>query len=118
MRPLRPPLPAQIPCPNIGLPNHIKVWHDNTGRRPDWFLEWVRIRKKGARNWTVFPCQRWLSTHLDDGRISRVLFAGHATPFIQYKVGAAVCVRLPPLHAPRHVGARTSTYTRCSLVCK
>ncbi|KAG2432966.1 hypothetical protein HXX76_008694 [Chlamydomonas incerta] len=75
-----------IPCKNVGMPNHIKVWHDNTGKRPDWFLEWIRIRKKGAINWTVFPCQRWFSTHLDDCRISRILFAGHATPYIQYKV--------------------------------
>ncbi|GIL93966.1 hypothetical protein Vretimale_245 [Volvox reticuliferus] len=75
-----------IPCRNVGLPNRIKVWHDNTGRRPDWFLEYIRIRKKGSINWTVFPCQRWFSTHLDDCRISRILFAGHATPYIQYKV--------------------------------
>jgi hypothetical protein len=81
----------QIPCKNVGMPNHIKVWHDNTGKRPDWFLEWIRIRKKGAINWTVFPCQRWFSTHLDDCRISRILFAGHATPYIQYKVRA--CMR-------------------------
>lgn len=78
--------PPQIPCKNVGMPNHIKVWHDNTGKRPDWFLEWIRIRKKGAINWTVFPCQRWFSTQLDDCRISRILFAGHATPYIQYKV--------------------------------
>ncbi|KXZ51726.1 hypothetical protein GPECTOR_11g173 [Gonium pectorale] len=75
-----------IPCKNVGLPNHIKVWHDNSGRRPDWFLEWIRLRKKGSINWTVFPCHRWFSTHLDDCRISRILFAGHATPYIQYKV--------------------------------
>ncbi|GLC54185.1 hypothetical protein PLESTB_000832700 [Pleodorina starrii] len=75
-----------IPCRNVGLPNHIKVWHDNTGRRPDWFLEYIRLRKQGALNWTVFPCQRWFSTHLDDCRISRILFAGHAQPYIQYKV--------------------------------
>ncbi|KAG2501257.1 hypothetical protein HYH03_001064 [Edaphochlamys debaryana] len=75
-----------IPCRNVGMPNHIKVWHDNTGRRPDWFLEWIRIRKKGGINWVIFPCQRWFSVHLDDCRISRILFAGHATPYIQYKV--------------------------------
>ncbi len=83
------PFPCpQIPCRDVGMPNHIKVWHDNSGRGPDWFLEWIRIRKKGQINWTIFPCQRWFSTHLDDCRISRILFAGHATPVIQYKVSA------------------------------
>eukprot|EP00798_Chlamydomonas_sp_ICE-L_P013676 gene13676-19564_t len=142
---------------NIGLPNHIKVWHDNTGRYPDWFLEHIRIRKAryipdssgpmspgpqgypaypgtpdryptgrsaasalhypgtpgpgrggglgliqrpgftptsggapsvgpGGGPWVVFPCSRWLSTSLDDCRISRLLFAGHSSPLIQYKV--------------------------------
>ncbi len=36
--------------------------------------------------WVTFPCQRWFSTQADDCRISRVLFAGHATPLIPYTV--------------------------------
>lgn len=88
------PVRLQIPCRDVGMPNHIKVWHDNSGRRPDWFLEWIRIRKKGQINWTIFPCQRWFSTHLDDCRISRILFAGHATPVIQYKVSARTVLGL------------------------
>ena len=92
---------------NVGLPNTIKVWHDNTGRHPAWFLEYIRIRKrdgfdkvvrKGGSSkvvatakasntpWVVFPCGRWFSTELDDCRITRTLFAGHSTPLIQYKV--------------------------------
>ena len=35
-----------VTAKNVGLPNSIKVWHDNTGRHPDWFLEYIRIRKK------------------------------------------------------------------------
>lgn len=79
----------QFKITNVGVPGHIKIWHDNTGRYPDWFLEYVRVRKKTKTNkgvWTIFPCQRWFSVKLDDCRISRVLFAGHATPLITYKV--------------------------------
>lgn len=79
----------QVTTRNVGLPNHIKVWHDNTGRHPDWFLEYIRIRKQNSNVWAVFPCMRWFSTALDDCRISRVLMAGHATPLITYKVRRA-----------------------------
>lgn len=173
-------------CKNVGLPNVIKVWHDNSGRHPGWFLEYIRIRKHesldlrppkskagmlllkaggGSRTpgpksprsrlltggmvtagspggmtvvrsmtvtatsvsapnspggraggggagtvwpapgqvvgmpgprpkggaWTVFPCSRWFSTELDDCRISRMLYAGHSTPLIQYKVWGEGC---------------------------
>lgn len=37
-----------VTAKNVGLPNSIKVWHDNTGRHPDWFLECIRIRKKDS----------------------------------------------------------------------
>lgn len=36
--------------------------------------------------WVTFPCQRWFSTQIDDFRISRLLFAGHNNPLVQYKV--------------------------------
>ncbi|KAG1662011.1 hypothetical protein FOA52_009500 [Chlamydomonas sp. UWO 241] len=128
-----------VTAKNVGLPKHIKVWHDNTGRHPEWFLDEIRIRKRGAIDktadlmgtstmrksmsaassgargpgasfmspqaphkgsrvtstgmtkaaggpWAVFPCGRWFSTRLDDSRIMRQLFAGHATPLIQYTV--------------------------------
>lgn len=50
------------------------------------FLEHIRIRKEGSKNWVTYPCGRWFSTSLDDCRISRTLYAGHATPLITYKV--------------------------------
>ncbi|KAF5839075.1 Lipase/lipooxygenase [Dunaliella salina] len=35
-----------VTAKDVGLPRLIKIWHDNTGRHPDWHLEYVRIRKK------------------------------------------------------------------------
>jgi hypothetical protein len=48
-----------VACYNVGLPARLKVWHDNTGRYPDWFLTDIRVRKKGAKDWVTFPCNRY-----------------------------------------------------------
>jgi hypothetical protein len=45
-------------CNNVGLPARLKVWHDNTGCHPDWFLAEVKVRKKGSKDWVCFPCNR------------------------------------------------------------
>jgi hypothetical protein len=47
-------------CHNVGLPARLKVWHDNTGCHPDWFLSEVKVRKKGSKDWVCFPCNRWV----------------------------------------------------------
>jgi hypothetical protein len=45
----------------------VRVFHNNAGPSPDWFLQEVRVRPAGAHSWTVFPCARWLAVHQDDG---------------------------------------------------
>lgn len=47
-----------LACYNVGLPARLKVWHDNTGRYPDWFLLDIKVRKQGSRDWVTFPCNR------------------------------------------------------------
>lgn len=47
-----------VTCQDVGLPTGMKVWHDNTGKRPDWFLEYLKVRKKGTRDWIHFACNR------------------------------------------------------------
>ncbi|MEW5311146.1 MAG: hypothetical protein WDW38_002885 [Sanguina aurantia] len=78
----------KVRCKDVGLPVTLRVWTDSTGRRPDWFLDYIRLRKQGASSWVLFPCARWFSAHMDDCRTTRVLFAGHAAPYIHYKVMA------------------------------
>jgi hypothetical protein len=60
-----------VACYNVGLPARLKVWHDNTGRYPDWFLTDIRVRKKGARDWVTFPCNRYAG-HNDNGTCQSV----------------------------------------------
>lgn len=47
-----------VACYNVGMPVRLKVWHDNTGRYPDWFLVDIKVRKQGTRDWVSFPCNR------------------------------------------------------------
>lgn len=47
-----------VACCNVGMPVRLKVWHDNTGRYPDWFLVDIKVRKQGTRDWVTFPCNR------------------------------------------------------------
>lgn len=46
----------------------VRVFHNNAGAAPEWFLENVRVRRQGGDGrWTVFPCGRWLAVNEDDG---------------------------------------------------
>ncbi|KAI8463909.1 MAG: Lipase/lipooxygenase [Monoraphidium minutum] len=76
---------------DVGAPVLLRVWHDNTGRHPEWLLERIALRKKGTAEWTHFPCGRWLSTERDDGRICRELWAADASALRQV-ARTAYCV--------------------------
>lgn len=45
----------------------VRVYHSNAGAHPAWFLEEVRVRRQDDPRWTIFPCNRWLAVHQDDG---------------------------------------------------
>jgi hypothetical protein len=49
----------EVALHDVGAPCLVRVWHDNSGRHPDWRLERVSMRKKGAPDWVHFPCGRW-----------------------------------------------------------
>lgn len=40
------------------MPARLQIWHDNSGRRPDWLLADVCLRLQGTEEWTLFPCNR------------------------------------------------------------
>ena len=61
------PLPAAPAAPLLLLLLQVRVFHNNAGPSPDWFLQEVRVHPAGAHSWTVFPCGRWLAVHQDDG---------------------------------------------------
>lgn len=76
-----------------------RIRHDNSGVGPSWFLSRIEVQPLGERNVeadsdpaykststppladmvrrkpTIFHCERWLSTHHEDGLIDRILLA-------------------------------------------
>uniref|UniRef100_H3BXX9 Polycystic kidney disease 1a n=1 Tax=Tetraodon nigroviridis TaxID=99883 RepID=H3BXX9_TETNG len=50
----------------------VRVWHDNSGSSPSWYLNQVEVCEE--RSW-LFVAQRWLAVDKDDGRVERTLRA-------------------------------------------
>ncbi|XP_068681978.1 polycystin-1-like protein 2 isoform X4 [Montipora foliosa] len=59
---------------SLGDITHIKIWHDNSGDNPQWFLNKVVIRDPKANTTWYFVCNRWLAAERSDGKIERVLY--------------------------------------------
>ncbi|GAB4821886.1 hypothetical protein N2152v2_008932 [Parachlorella kessleri] len=67
----------------------VRVYHDNTGTSPSWYLEELRVRRAASNGeWTVFPCQRWLAVDVEDGRVMRDLQPGCRADLVTYRVTA------------------------------
>ncbi|XP_066103488.1 lipoxygenase homology domain-containing protein 1 isoform X2 [Saccopteryx bilineata] len=69
----------------------VRIGHDNTGKAPGWFVEWVEVDAPSLGKCMTFPCGRWLSKNEDDGAIVRDLFHVELqtrlyTPFIPYEI--------------------------------
>lgn len=58
----------------LGHLNYIRLWHDNSGRSPAWFLRQVVVRHVSSNKKSFFVCNRWLAVDKDDGLINRMLF--------------------------------------------
>lgn len=54
----------EVAARNIGNPHTVRVWHDGTGRHPDWHLEYVKIRRKvGDSQQAHLPCMDHTTAH-------------------------------------------------------
>ena len=60
---------------DLGDLTKLIIRHDNTGNKPGWYLEEIRVRNENTAKEWVFPCHRWLAEDEDDGRVRRVLNA-------------------------------------------
>ena len=58
---------------SLGTIASLRVWHDNHGIAPGWFLKRVLVRNLQTDAVTVFICERWFALEEDDGAIMRVL---------------------------------------------
>ena len=54
---------------NLGSLTFIRIWHDNTGKSPSWFLSQVVIRDIETEEKFFFLCNRWLACDEGDGQV-------------------------------------------------
>ena len=51
----------------------LKIWHNNSGCSPSWYLKQVIVRDLKTDCVFVFMCNRWLAVEFDDGEVLRTL---------------------------------------------
>ncbi|XP_004623679.1 lipoxygenase homology domain-containing protein 1 isoform X1 [Octodon degus] len=69
----------------------VRIGHDNSGKAPGWFVDWVEVDAPSLGKCMTFPCGRWLAKNEDDGAIIRDLFHAELqtrryTPFVPYEI--------------------------------
>ncbi|XP_048586754.1 uncharacterized protein LOC5520731 isoform X2 [Nematostella vectensis] len=70
---------------SLGDIQHIKVWHDNSGRHPAWYLRQVVIRDVQSDHKWFFVCNKWLALEKGDGRIDKVFYASSEEEINSFK---------------------------------
>lgn len=58
---------------HLGELNLLKIWHNNSGSSPSWYLKQVIVRDLSEDSVFVFMCNRWLAVEFDDGQVMRRL---------------------------------------------
>lgn len=59
---------------DIGAIQRVRIRHDNSGNKPGWFLEQIRVQREDTGQEWVFSCQNWLARDMGDHLIDRVLY--------------------------------------------
>uniref|UniRef100_A0A8C6Y609 Lipoxygenase homology PLAT domains 1 n=1 Tax=Naja naja TaxID=35670 RepID=A0A8C6Y609_NAJNA len=91
---------------DLGTISKIKIRHDNTLPRPDWYLEKVKILNDATDSVYLFECERWLSRKKEDLSIERILWEkgkediNASQPLPGWEInsrdlGVAICHRQP-----------------------
>lgn len=56
----------------LGELSYIRMWHDNFGKDPAWFVKQISIREIDTDEVWHFVCERWLAVDEGDGLIDRI----------------------------------------------
>ncbi|XP_029466522.1 polycystic kidney disease protein 1-like 3 [Rhinatrema bivittatum] len=56
----------------LGQLHSIRLWHDNSGISPSWYVSRVIVTDLGARRKWYFLCESWLATDLEDCCLDKV----------------------------------------------
>ena len=58
---------------HLGDLSLLRIWHNNSGASPSWYLKEITIRDLKTGFVFVFVCNRWLAVEFDDGEVLRTL---------------------------------------------
>lgn len=56
---------------NVGHLRRVRVWHDNSGESPSWYLNTIKIYDSLSQELKTFFCNKWLAVEKADGLIDR-----------------------------------------------
>lgn len=59
---------------DLGEIEKITIWHDNSGKKAGWYLDYVEIQKPSGPSWT-FGANRWLAKDEGDGKLCITLYS-------------------------------------------
>lgn len=51
----------------------IRVRHDNSGDKPEWYLDRVEILESDTKNKFIFSCNKWFAKTKFDSKIDRII---------------------------------------------
>ncbi|XP_078571576.1 polycystin-1-like protein 2 [Branchiostoma floridae x Branchiostoma japonicum] len=57
----------------LGVLTHMRVWHNNAGFSPSWFLSQIVVTNRGTNATSYFLSNRWFAVDEDDGKIDCVI---------------------------------------------
>ncbi|KAK7879412.1 hypothetical protein WMY93_030748 [Mugilogobius chulae] len=97
----------------------IKIWHDNSGPNPNWYLKHVEVsevnrdRQAKGRTW-LFDSQCWLSVDRSDGKVERRLTVYNGNMSFAKMVNLKVCNYMADFHMWRSIAScpNTNSLTR------
>mmetsp|Transcript_22009 Transcript_22009/g.66009 ORF Transcript_22009/g.66009 Transcript_22009/m.66009 type:complete len:2411 (+) Transcript_22009:238-7470(+) len=78
---------------DLGKLTHARVWHDNHGFGPSWYLEHLTVFDEATESKFEFPCNKWLSKSHGDKLLERVL---PCTEYVMngYVVGYDIAIKV------------------------
>jgi hypothetical protein len=53
----------------------VRLWHDNSGQSPAWYITQVHIQDLQSGKRYVFPANSWLSLEMEEGQVQKEFFA-------------------------------------------
>jgi polycystin 1L2 len=69
---------------SIGKLDHVRIWHDNSGDSPSWYLNRILVRDVQTDRKTWFLCDQWLAVEEGDGLIERYLPAATKDDLVSF----------------------------------